>query len=344
MQVSDDTEPESGLNPLRDYRERTLDRMALIGYVVITPFGLWHLSQGNYEVGCLMLIVVATIAYRSYRGYIGHFDSQITWVLTIELLVAMFAGYALVGVHAAFWSYPLFFVIIFLWPRSQSGPAVILLLAVLLPAGFIYFDQATAIRLSITLILFCSMGYQLVGILIRMQDKLENQAMRDPLTGAYNRRYLTKSLQQCAEEERRGFGPISLVAMDIDNFKSINDSFGHEAGDKVLKNLVAILHAKRRQLDVVCRTGGEEFVVLLRNTGEAGASRFAERLRQAVEENELLEGQTVTVSIGVAQYRVEESEDQWMNRADICLYKAKNLGKNQVQPPPLPEVLPAATA
>lgn len=344
MQAPDDTELDSRLDSLREYRERTLDQMALIGYVIITPFGLWHLYQGNYEVGFLMLLVVATIAYRSYRGYVGQLDSQITWLLTIELLIAMFAGYALVGVHAAFWSYPLFFVIIFLWPRNQSGPAVILSLAILLPAAFIYFDQATAIRLSITLILFCSMGYQLVGILIRMQDKLENQAMRDPLTGAYNRRYLTKSLQQCAEEVRRGFGPISLVAMDIDNFKSINDTFGHEAGDTVLKNLVAILHAKRRQLDVVCRTGGEEFVVILRNTGEAGASRFAERLRQAIEEKELLEGQTVTVSIGVAEHRAGESEDQWMNRADICLYKAKNSGKNQVQPPPVPEALSAATA
>lgn len=342
MQATDETEIESRADPLRDYRERTLDRMALIGYFFIIPFGLWHLYLRDYSVGTLMLILAATIAFRSYRRYEGHLDSQITWLLTVELLAAMFLGYAVVGVHAAFWSFPLSFVIIFLWPRNQSGPAVILTLSVLLPAAFYYFDQAVAIRLSITLILFCYMGYQLVGILIRMQDKLESQAMRDPLTGAYNRRYMAMTLQKSSEEVRRGFGPISIVAMDIDNFKSINDTFGHEAGDTVLKNLVDVLHAKRRQLDIVCRTGGEEFVVILRNTSESGASRFAERLRQAVEEAELLEGQLVTVSIGVAEQTMDESDDQWLNRADVRLYKAKNEGKNQVQPPPLTE--PAAVS
>lgn len=342
MQAKDEMDIETGADPLRDYRERTLDSMALVGYFFLTPFGLWHFYRGNYEVGFLMLLLAGTIAFRSHRGYKGRLDSQIIWLLTVELLVAMLSGYAFIGTHAAFWSFPLFFVIIFLWPRNQSGPAVFVSLAVLLPAAFYFFDQATAIRLSLTLMLFCYMGYRLVGTLIRMQDKLESQAMRDPLTGAYNRRYMAKVLQKSSEEVRRGFGPISLVAMDIDNFKSINDTFGHEAGDTVLKNLVGVLHSMRRQLDVVCRTGGEEFVVVLRNTNEPGASRFAERLRQAVEENELLAGQVVTVSIGVAEHTADESDDQWLNRADVCLYKAKNSGKNQVQPPPFAETVPVA--
>lgn len=318
--------------------------MALIGYPFLVPFGFWHLYLGDYAIGGLMILITLTIAIRSYRGYLGRVDSTITWAITIELIVAMLVGYASVGVPATFWSYPLFFVIIFLWPRHQSGPAVILALVILLPATYIYLDQAVALRLGITLIMFCYMGYQFVGILMHLQDKLENQAMRDPLTGAYNRRFLMQSLQQAMEEARRGFGSCSLVAMDIDNFKSINDTLGHDAGDRVLKNLVGVLHGRRRTIDIVCRTGGEEFVILLRNTAKPGACKFAERLRQSVEQAELLKDQIVTVSIGVAEYRKDESSDQWLNRADVCLYKAKHGGKNQVQPPPALEAIPASAA
>jgi diguanylate cyclase (GGDEF)-like protein len=338
MSATDTADTDStSQDPLRDFRQGTLDRMALIGYPFIVPFGLWHLYSGNYAVGGLMLLISATIAFRSIRGYDNDYDAFLAWLLTIELLVAMFFGYASVGVPATYWSYPLFFVIIFLWPREQSGPSIIVSLAVLLPAAYYYLDQEVAIRLSITLVLFCYMGYQLVGILIRMQDKLERQAMCDPLTGAYNRRQLNRSLEQANEEVKRGFGPISLVAMDIDNFKSINDTFGHKAGDTVLKNLVNVLHAERRKLDTVFRTGGEEFVILLRNTSETGARNFAERLRRIVEKSTLLEGHVVTISIGVAEHAIDETEDQWLNRADVCLYKAKNDGRNQVYPPPLAE-------
>ncbi len=334
MSAPENTTHNPSPNPLKDFRERTLNRMALIGYPFIVPFGVWHLYTGSYSVGTLMLLLSATIAYRSFRGYDARGDIWISWLLTIQLVTALFFGYASVGVPAAFWSFPLLFVIIFLWPRHQSGPSVVLSLAVLIPAAFYYLESAIAVRLSVTLVLFSYMGYQLVGIIMRMQDKLESQAMRDPLTGAYNRRFLVHSLKQATEETRRDIGPVSLVAMDIDNFKSINDTYGHEAGDKVLVNLVRVLHAMRRTLDVVCRSGGEEFVVLLRNTDEAGACVFAERLRRSIERSELLEDQTVTVSIGVAEYNGDESEDKWMNRADICLYKAKHDGKNQVQPPP----------
>lgn len=332
MQATAAPDTESAQNPLRDYTERTLDRMALIAYPFLVLFGFWHLYLGDYAVAGFMLLITLTIAVRSYRGYKGHVDSTITWAITIELIVGMLVGYASVGTPAAFWSYPLVFVLIFLWPRQQSGPAVILALAILLPAAYIYLDQAVALRLGVTLVMFCYMGYQFVGILLHLQDKLENQAMRDPLTGAYNRRFLMQSLQQAMEEARRGFGSCSLVALDIDNFKSINDSLGHDAGDKVLQNLVSVLHGMRRTIDIVCRTGGEEFIILLRNTAEPGACRFAERLRQSVEKTELLKGQVVTVSIGVAEYHKDETEDHWLNRADVCLYKAKHGGKNQVQP------------
>ena len=344
MKATEDSDLSMTRDALKDFREQTLDRMSLIAYPFIVPFGFWHLYLGGYAMGGLMLAIALTMGVRSYRGYTDKFDPVLNWLLSIELIVAMLLGYATVGIAATFWSYPLFFVIIFLCPRQHSGHAMILALSVLVPATFVFLETEIAARLGLTLILFSYMGYQLVGVLLKMQDRLETQAMRDPLTGAYNRRYLVKAMRQSTEEMRRDIGPVSLVALDIDNFKAINDTFGHEAGDKVLVNLVETLHAMRRSLDVVCRSGGEEFVILLRNTNEAGACAFADRLRQSVEQSVLLEGQVVTVSIGVAEYLSDETEDQWLRRADTFLYKAKHEGRNQVQPPPPPQLTMADVA
>lgn len=334
MQASDDTSTSPYQDPLRNFKQRTLDHMTMIGFPFVALFGFWQLYQGNYAVGFFMLLFALSIAFRSYRGYQNKQDSLIIWILTGELMIAMLFGLASVGVLAAFWSYPLFFVLIFLWPRRESGIGLVVALGVLLPAAFVYLDNDVAIRLSITLLLFCYMGYQLVGILMRMQNKLESQAIKDPLTGAYNRRYMTKLLKQSTEEARRGLGSSCLVAMDIDNFKSINDTLGHEAGDTVLKNLVTLLNSQRRKVDSVCRIGGEEFIILLRNTDAAGARVFAERLRQTVENEVLLEGRIVTLSIGVAELSSDDSEDEWLKRADDYMYQAKQSGKNQVQPAP----------
>lgn len=339
MHAIENRDMEVSQNSLKDFREQTLDRMALIACPFIIPFGFWYLYLRDYAMGALMLVVALTISVRFFRGYKDKFDPFMSWLLSLELITAMLFGYAKVGVAAAFWSYPLFFAIVFLWPRKQSGYAMILALSVLVPAAFIYLETALAIRLGLTLILFSYMGYQLVGVLLEMQGRLESQAMRDPLTGAYNRRYLVKVMRQSNEEMQRGIGPVSLVALDVDHFKSINDTFGHETGDTVLIKLVAAMHAMRRNLDVVCRSGGEEFVIVLRNTDDPGARVFADRLRQTIEQTELLAGQVVTVSLGVAEYLEDETEDQWLRRADTFLYKAKHEGRNQVQPPPPPQLV-----
>lgn len=156
------------------------------------------------------------------------------------------------------------------------------------------------------------------GILIQ---KLYQGAYVDTLTGLRNRRYFYKKLAHELERVRRAKSPISLALVDIDNFKSINDKYGHISGDKVLKQLASIFQQNTRVIDTVARWGGEEFAVILSETGPEGASVFAERLRKTIEASHFCG--KVTVSVGIASTKEEINVERFVALADKALYKAK---------------------
>jgi diguanylate cyclase (GGDEF)-like protein len=156
-------------------------------------------------------------------------------------------------------------------------------------------------------------------------------AITDPLTGAYNRRYLELQLEQVLDSWKRYQRPASVLLIDIDNFKRINDKFGHGVGDMALKSLVDVISRNIRTVDTLCRYGGEEFVVLLAETGVAGARQAAEKLRAAVENSPVLPTGNMTISVGVCDLSVVEGVDHWLNLADGALYLAKRNGRNRVE-------------
>ncbi|NKB31584.1 MAG: diguanylate cyclase [Pseudomonadales bacterium] len=158
-------------------------------------------------------------------------------------------------------------------------------------------------------------------------------SLTDPLTGAGNRIALDSTLRREIELAKRHRSPLSLLLIDVDDFKNINDKLGHKTGDLVLKELVSVLNDINRQTDLSFRYGGEEFVVLLNETNLPGALVIAQRLREAIEENEVEiagESLSVTVSIGATALKQSDSRDSFFRRADKALYKAKDSGKNQV--------------
>ena len=166
--------------------------------------------------------------------------------------------------------------------------------------------------------------------------RLEALAHTDPLTHLLNRRALTIRLVAELERVRRYNSPLTMLMIDLDHFKLVNDTYGHLVGDEVLRSLAMILQRSVRSVDMVARYGGEEFVVVLPETGEVGAVSFADRLRERVAEH-VFEVQRsasvrITVSIGVSSFpapHVETAEDLFA-RADAALYRAKELGRNQV--------------
>ncbi|MEC0207584.1 sensor domain-containing diguanylate cyclase [Paenibacillus ehimensis] len=160
----------------------------------------------------------------------------------------------------------------------------------------------------------------------KQTDQLTQAAMTDSLTGLTNRRTFESIMTQWTEKQQ----PFALIMMDIDRFKSINDTYGHQAGDEVLKHLARILTSSVRSNDVCCRYGGEEFVVLLPYTSAPEALITAERVRTAFETRENPLGIPLTVSSGIAHYPSHaESAEMLFQRADHALYQAKEAGKNR---------------
>jgi len=166
-----------------------------------------------------------------------------------------------------------------------------------------------------------------------LEQKLEHQAQTDSLTGAVNRRYFQELAEKEMAQSRRYNRPLSLLMIDIDRFKLVNDGFGHAVGDRVLQEFVRMARETLREVDVIVRTGGEEFAVLLPETNEQRASQVAERLRQAVANAKVsVEGKAplqFTISVGVVAIQDGDLETS-LSCADQALYRAKELGRNQV--------------
>jgi diguanylate cyclase (GGDEF)-like protein len=158
-------------------------------------------------------------------------------------------------------------------------------------------------------------------------------ALRDPLTDTGNRIAMDQTLQREIDMSRRHLQPLSLLMLDIDHFKRINDNHGHSAGDEVLKAVAAAIKSQLRNVDMVFRFGGEEFLILLSNTGREAAALVGERLRFATQAKEYLaDGKSVelTVSLGCSTLLPGESAESLLRRADSALYVAKREGRNRL--------------
>lgn len=172
----------------------------------------------------------------------------------------------------------------------------------------------------------------------QLEEKLREQAMTDPLTGVFNRRYLQAQAAVEIARSRRQHYDIALITIDIDHFKHINDEYGHDAGDDVLQAFTSIVIHLLRQEDLLCRVGGEEFAILLPSTPLAQATQVAERIRKTVQTTafKVHEAQSertlwLTASLGVTAVMADETSlKAALKRADIGLYRAKELGRNRV--------------
>lgn len=166
--------------------------------------------------------------------------------------------------------------------------------------------------------------------------QLSKQARTDELTGLYNRRYIMQALHEAFKRARLQSSPLSLLMVDIDHFKSINDRFGHDAGDAVLKKVADTMTQNSRQDAIIGRIGGEEFLLLLPEATVEQAHHLAERIRLAVADISLVleqDGVRCTVSIGIAECNFAEHpcmEDVAIKHADEAMYRAKHTGRNKV--------------
>ncbi|MEX0740714.1 MAG: GGDEF domain-containing protein [Pseudohongiella sp.] len=192
----------------------------------------------------------------------------------------------------------------------------------------------------------CDANCQYIGELCELRERineLTEQVRTDALTGLYNYRYLLWAINQEMERVHRSGGAFSLIVLDFDNFKAINDQHGHEFGNSALKTVGTFFKRSLRKLDVPCRFGGEEFVLVLPSTELRDAVQLAERIREGVTRIQLRtdNGDPVpmSVSIGVDVYRASDTvtAEAFLDRTDQYLLQAKQAGKNRVHYPQMSE-------
>ncbi len=227
-------------------------------------------------------------------------------------------------------------------PRSYPIPHARLVLCRLTQQSTVVLEHRRSILLDRTQfgeVLSWIAAEDLAETARRMADMLESlreEARLDPLTGLYNRRHLKTRLREVLALYHRYQTPATLVLMDLDHFKEVNDRFGHPTGDRVLREVAEILRNNVREGDEVFRYGGDEFVILLPNTPETGGIRLAERLLTKVQSlTRTLEGILPSIrlsaSFGVAQVTPEiTTPDQWLERVDRPLYRAKGAGRGTI--------------
>ncbi|NCB11890.1 MAG: DUF4154 domain-containing protein [Erysipelotrichia bacterium] len=166
---------------------------------------------------------------------------------------------------------------------------------------------------------------------IRQNRLLKNLSQTDTLSGLYNRRFMNKKLEEEILKYKRYKTPFSILLLDVDFFKKINDTYGHDKGDFVIKKISTLMQQNTRDTDISARWGGEEFLILIPNSNLEGALSLANNLKQIIENTDFTTKEKITVSVGVSTFNENLNQEDLLKLADNALYKAKNSGRNKVE-------------
>ncbi len=338
--------------------------MLMFGAGILAVLGIWSMEVGDGTIEQFnragypaMIVVFAGSLFALWRR--PQALGPVRWVgflcvgtvLLADLWVQVASPVALVSNYSAIsllnWLPLCYAIAFFMLEARQAFVAAAAIIAFLAACATLRGHAATAYAaqdrallintmIAHAVLVICLSGLLWLKHVVNMQGEQANRlnllAATDPLTGLANRRQTLRRLDAAAAENRPDLAPVIMLA-DLDQFKRINDEFGHEVGDQVLVAVSAALRASTRDTDTVARWGGEEFLVLLPRTRAGEAVEFAERLRACVQALAIVDRQQreikVTMSIGVATLAANESGAAWLHRADEALYRAKEAGRNR---------------
>ena len=306
--------------------------MTVLAILIVTPFVFFDFIEGQYLtfVGGLIILLSLCAVFLRMLIMSRHSDTLLFYGLLPGFLITIISAMIEQQVIGALWAYPAIATFFVLFDLKRALWASLVIFCVLAPAMLLVVDQAVALRLIVTLatlitcFVACCYGAQ------KKQTVLYHMAICDPMTGLLNRASLRRQLRSAVKDSIHSKTPVSLILLDIDDFKQINDNHGHPVGDQVLAQVAGLLKRQFRQSDLKFRVGGEEFLVVLPSLSEDRAFSLAEELLIEISSTRLLPKSPVTLSAGVAQLYPEEGLDSWLTRADQALYAAKSQGKNQV--------------
>ena len=323
-------EPEP-LDAESDFRSYATHWIALAALVLITPFTLNNVAHVRLGLAVSSASIVAILVLNAWCSRGGRHGPRVTLLTLVPAMTVFLAmSISVQGTIGLLWCYPAVLALYCMLPERWAWGTNAALLATLLPIVARTIEPPLAMRGAATLLAVSLFAAILVRVITAQQTRLRERAVTDPLTGLLNRHALTPAIERAIARGVEEGVPMTLLVLDIDHFKRINDGHGHEAGDTVLRELGALLRCRLRAGDTAFRLGGEEFLVLLHGAPEREARRVADALREEIGASELLTGRTITASVGLATLGAGETRDRWMRRADSALYRAKRDGRDRV--------------
>lgn len=306
---------------------KTLWALWYIMVVAITPFTITAIIYEHYVLLSSFVLFIGSASFYLYHLIQRNTPPISIYIPLFFMCLIQSLGVYYTGVQGVFWAYPIIIVCYFI--VSINSAQFFATLLTIQSGVFLYLktDLSMTLRFVFSIVIVCILVRIMIDFVLSLKDDLVNLSHTDHLTGAYNRRYMDEKLRNNIHER----SVSTLLMIDIDHFKQVNDIYGHSAGDAVLKKLVTCLKENSRSDDFIFRIGGEEFVMLLSNTNKEQAVAYVAILLEKLSKI-TIDGtdKNITVSVGGSELTEELTIQDWLKEADTCLYKAKLQGRDQV--------------
>jgi diguanylate cyclase len=315
-------------------RERSTEEYIILSIsgasaLCIAPFFFIRAFYADWSIALLDLFVVVSTASLFAYVYSTSKIQFARWVLAILCIGIVLGTIGLKGAQQIVWLYPGVICIFFLLKPQQSLIITTTMIALL---GVFLWDQLNYI--SIVQYVFSTLitllfSYAFADRMLRQQVELRELSIKDPLTGAGNRRAMEEKLLEVTEQNNIEKTQISsIILIDLDEFKKVNDQYGHNVGDTILRDFAQVVSQILKADDHLYRFGGEEFVIISHIRNQENTLTLAEQLRESIEEHNFEQNLRITISLGIAEYKLDETGFEWLGRADKAMYRAKDAGRN----------------
>ena len=313
-----------------DYQFAMIVLFGILAATVIAGFVVYRFMIGHYFGATVNLMIVTSMllvlvyAIRSGRTRrAGRF-------FAVVVVIACIASTAMFGRTGILWGYVVLWINFLLTGRRFALVSNLILMTALIIATSLFESILEGVTYIVTALMVTTFAYIFSERLARYQHQLQMLALQDPLTFAGNRRMMRRDLTAALSANRRSGKNFTLILLDLDHFKRINDEYGHEVGDRALREFADLVREHIRAEDGFYRFGGEEFVLLLPDHGPASALEVAESLHRRISGQLSYFGEAVRFSAGVAVLHGDEDWPAWITRADRAMYEAKHAGRNRI--------------
>ncbi|MEX1197181.1 MAG: GGDEF domain-containing protein [Pseudohongiellaceae bacterium] len=303
--------------------------VCISGLIVAIPFSLWHLTQGIPQILIMLLPAIAIQATALYLLVRDGFNPMAALMVAVIQIAGSVFYVHLAGSASSYWLFTSSVANFFLvsWFRAL----VLNLLCGIAVSWLMRENPDFVVRFGINYLMVNLFLFAYTYQLEKKTGEVSHLLYRDPLTMTGNRLALDAALAHAKEHRDRYGTPFTLLMLDLDHFKRINDAFGHTTGDRLLVMFARTVEQRLRATDGLYRFGGEEFMVIAENTALEQAAVLADDIRRLVSETAFPPTEGITLSIGLAELQSDESTDSWLNRTDQALYKAKDAGRNRIR-------------